>query len=492
MTRPGPDPRRRRTEVTPGNDAHSATTVVRRGSYSSGDTGRPLARSALWESGPWESGSRESTVTTETAHRDLTSERRHPDGPQPLRASWSPVPPDPGHRTRGDRHRPRAAKSSDRRAGADARSADPSAPASTRLGSGPASTDPPAHAESAGGEPPQGGRRIRRRSAVGWFFHRYGWRAYALPALVALTVVMIVQAFRPAATDPTAIDQQALSSPSVATTVTVQTVGPTTTVVSTAAAATAAAGAGAAAGGGAAGAAPSPASETVTTLATAPNPNGKFAAQIKAGALPPGGAFVPTGKGTWHMVKGTGKPVGKGPEKFTYSVEVEDGIQSGAADVEFAEAVDAALADPRSWIAGKQFTLQRVDSGTPSFQVSLTSQMTIRNPSLCGYGTPLEASCYNRTVGRVMINDARWTRGAVSFNGDLGLYRVYAINHEVGHALGFGHQICAENGGLAPVMMQQSFSTSNDDLHLLDPQAVPANHKECRFNAFPYPRGSGN
>lgn len=345
-------------------------------------------------------------------------------------------------------------------------------------------TDEPQAPADGGASPP--GRRIRRRSAVGWFFHRYGWRAYALPLLVALTVVVIVQAFRAPATITASDTDPAGTAPATVT------LGSTTTVVSTAppqtvSSATDASGAaGAASGAGV----PSPSPETNTTLSTAPNPNGKFASQVKAGALPPGGTFIPTGKGSWHVVKGTGKPVGTGPEKFTYSIEVEDGLQSAAADVEFGKAVDAALADQRSWIAGGQFTLQRVDSGTPSFRISLTSQMTIRSPSLCGFGTPLEASCYNRDVGRVMINDARWVRGAVSYNGDLGLYRVYAVNHEVGHALGYGHQVCSDNNGMAPVMMQQTFSTSNDDLHLLDPQAVAADHKVCRANPFPYPRGS--
>ena len=90
--------------------------------------------------------------------------------------------------------------------------------------------------------------------------------------------------------------------------------------------------------------------------------------------------------------------------------------------------------------------------------------MTVREG--CGYEFRLETSCYNPAYGadsqpRVFINEARWVRGAVPFQGDVGSYRQYLINHEVGHAIGYQrHEPCDENGGLAPVMMQQTFSTS--------------------------------
>ena len=80
----------------------------------------------------------------------------------------------------------------------------------------------------------------------------------------------------------------------------------------------------------------------------------------------------------------------------------------------------------------------------------------------CGYEIELETSCYNPIYGpdaepRVFINLARWVRGAVPFQGDIGSYRQYLINHEVGHAIGYQHhEPCDENGGLAPVMMQQT------------------------------------
>ncbi len=244
------------------------------------------------------------------------------------------------------------------------------------------------------------------------------------------------------------------------------------------------------------GTADDPAEAAATDQAAAPgavpdltirDADGHVAASIAAAALPAGPDFVAAGAGTWHVVPGTGPTHGTGPEAHTYSIEVEDGLQSADQDAAFASAVDAVLADPRSWIGGGQVSLTRIDSGDADFRIALTSQMTVRAGDQCGWDVPLEASCYNSYAGRVYINDARWVRGAMSFNGDIDSYRSYAVNHEVGHALGMRHEPCPATGQPAPVMMQQSWSTSDNDLALLDPQTIPPDGNVCVANPYPFP-----
>jgi hypothetical protein len=222
----------------------------------------------------------------------------------------------------------------------------------------------------------------------------------------------------------------------------------------------------------------------------------QFDANLPTGILPDGGPFTPAGAKTWHIVPGASSQVGEGTAKvFTYTVEVENGIDTTTfgGDEGFARMVTETLANPKSWTHNPQFAFTRIDGTAqvePDFRISLSSPMTVREG--CGYDIPLEASCYNPAYAdgqpRVFINEARWVRGAVPFQGDVGSYRQYLINHEVGHAIGYQrHESCAANGELAPIMMQQTFSTNNNDAARFDPGTVNPDGKACRFNPWPYP-----
>jgi hypothetical protein len=297
-------------------------------------------------------------------------------------------------------------------------------------------------------------RRWRKQSPIGRFVSTYGWRAYALPLLVILTAVVVYQTVTGTSVAPQAQED---TGP-------VQ--GP-------------------------------PTIGNVSTAIVGAPPKGltQFDVNLPTGILPDGGPFTEAGARTWHVVPGTAPQVGQGTTKvFTYSVEVEDGVDttSFGGDEGFARMVTETLANPKSWTHDPRFAFTRVDATSnvvPDFRVSLTSPMTVRDG--CGYDIPLEASCYNPAYDgqpRVFINEARWVRGAVPFQGDIGSYRQYVINHEVGHAIGYPrHEQCANNGELAPIMMQQTFSTANNDAARFDPGTVTADGKTCRFNPWPYP-----
>ena len=294
----------------------------------------------------------------------------------------------------------------------------------------------------------------RKQTWLGRFVSTYGWRAYALPVLVAITGVVIYQTVTgTGATEPVEASGPIQGPPTID--------APRTAIIG-----------------------------------APPKGMTQFDATLPTGVLPGGGPFTDAGAKTWHVVPGASDKVGEGTVKtFTYTIEVEDGLDTNTfgGDEAFARMVSETLANPKSWTHNPQFAFTRIDdvaSGQPDFRISLTSPMTVREG--CGYDIPIEASCFNPAYldeqPRVLVNEARWVRGAVPFQGDIGSYRQYLVNHEVGHAIGYQrHEPCGENGALAPVMMQQTFSTNNDDDARFDPESVKADGKTCRFNPWPYP-----
>lgn len=302
----------------------------------------------------------------------------------------------------------------------------------------------PTEADNGRARSPQ--RDAKKQSALGRFVSTYGWRAYALPVLLAVTVLVIVDAVRTGPVPPPSDPGFGDLNPAV----------------------------------------------VQSGIIGAPPGDGKFPADLPLGALPDGGEFAERGAGTWRIVPGTTPQVGHGTERvFRYTVEVEDGIDTTpfGGDAAVATMAETTLANPKSWTNDPRFGFQRIDTGQPDFRLSLTSRETTR--ASCGFEIPIDSSCYNASLGRVVLSEVRWVRGALAFDGDIGSYRQYLINHEVGHAIGYhAHQPCENNGGLAPIMMQQTFGTSNDDIASLDPHGVvPADGKTCRFNPWPYPRG---
>ncbi|MGH3718100.1 MAG: DUF3152 domain-containing protein [Pseudonocardiaceae bacterium] len=263
----------------------------------------------------------------------------------------------------------------------------------------------------------------------------YGWRIYALPILVVLTVLAVLDAAR---------------SPHVA-----------------------------------------PSNQAATSGAPGemliPNPVGGpgFAAAKASAELPGGGPFTVRGAGTWRVVPGAGAPIGTG-RLVTYTVEIEDGVELEGGPEGFAATVDSTLGNPKSWIGSGRYQFQRIDdSRVATLRISLTSQETTRR--LCGFQIPFDASCWKPQDHRVVINTARWARGAVAFQGNVVQYQQYAVNHEVGHGLGFGHIACDGPGRLAPVMMQQTWGVADDYLAALATDHVTADGLVCQPNAWPFP-----
>ncbi|GAA3153597.1 hypothetical protein GCM10010531_00690 [Blastococcus jejuensis] len=263
--------------------------------------------------------------------------------------------------------------------------------------------------------------RLRR------FVRRYGWRAYAVPFLTVATLLTLVDL---AVNDP-APASSISTAPSV-----VQTPAPT----------------------------PAP-----TPVAQASAPAAGDAGPTETAPVPAAGTYVELGAGSLSVVDGSSRVYGTGP-LTRFIVEVEHGIDvDGAA---FAEAVTLTLGDPRSWGAGGRMSFQRVGAaeaaaGEFDIRVALVSPGSMER--YCpGVGTGGYTSC--RYGDRAVINLARWATAVPHYDGDIATYRLYVVNHEVGHALGNGHRPCPGPGEVAPVMQQQTLRLDG-----------------CTKNAWPYP-----
>ncbi|WP_223776625.1 DUF3152 domain-containing protein [Streptomyces sp. 135] len=189
------------------------------------------------------------------------------------------------------------------------------------------------------------------------------------------------------------------------------------------------------------------------------------------------------GSGDFEVVPGFDKAPGKG-QLYRYRVDVEKGL--GLDGTLFAQAVHKTLNDDRSWAHDGGRAFQRISSGKPHFVITLASPGTTAEwCAKSGLDTTQDnVSCDSAATERVMINAFRWAQGAKTY-GDavkkkygsaIFPYRQMLINHEVGHRLGFNHTDCTEDGGLAPVMQQQTKFLNHDGI-------------KCKANPWAYPEG---
>jgi hypothetical protein len=286
------------------------------------------------------------------------------------------------------------------------------------------------HTNPAANRPP--GRKLGE--GLDALIRRHGWRAYALPILIVITIVTF--------TSELGHDHNHPPAPAVGT-------------------------------NSSARAASAPSGTSRVKVDT-----GSGAEVLPGDALPPGPAYTTQGKGTFTILKGISNPVGHG-RLVTYSIEVEDGVASVDTGA-FQRLIVDTLSDPRSWTGSGTLALQRVDAPDADVRIALTSSMTVRQ--ICGYDQKIETSCQQEWHGlnQVTLNVARWVRGDVQFGQDLTAYRHYMINHEFGHALGHTHSFACLPNGLAPVMMQQTIT-----LH----ENRGAGPRICQPNSWPYPPG---
>jgi hypothetical protein len=201
----------------------------------------------------------------------------------------------------------------------------------------------------------------------------------------------------------------------------------------------------------------------ISDAATSAGPSPSATASAPASPSPSASApevipasFPRSGPGTWRYAGDQGPVLGTAGKIQRFRVAMETNVPVDLAA--FAAKIDQTLGDPRSWIAGG-LRLQRVPGTAASdFTIYLATRSTSTRMCAAG-GTDTDSYASCRTVGKVILNLDRWYLSVpdyVNAKVPLEAYRSYMINHETGHQLGHGHELCPGAGRPAPVMEQQT------------------------------------
>lgn len=159
-----------------------------------------------------------------------------------------------------------------------------------------------------------------------------------------------------------------------------------------------------------------------------------------------------TSTGRFSRMSEGGPVRGTKGELVTYRVEVERG--SGVNVRSFAGAVDRTLSHPRGWTADGGYRFQRVTDEEPRVTIRLATPESV-DKACAEAGVRTEGFLSCRAGNVIHLNLNRWAVGVKAVR-DLGTYRHYLVNHEVGHVLGSQHEACPGKGEPAPVMQQQT------------------------------------
>ncbi|WP_350280103.1 DUF3152 domain-containing protein [Kribbella sp. HUAS MG21] len=160
--------------------------------------------------------------------------------------------------------------------------------------------------------------------------------------------------------------------------------------------------------------------------------------------------------------------IGTAGTLLRFQVGIERGI-AGIDPDEFARFVRATYGGSQGWASRGAWRFRQVGPETkPDFTLLLVTPHT--RDLICGSAPDRYTSC--RIGNFVVLNVARWVHGVPRYGAALTTYRHYMINHETGHRLGRGHELCPGPGRPAPVMQQQTLG-----LH------------GCTANAWPYLNG---
>jgi len=144
----------------------------------------------------------------------------------------------------------------------------------------------------------------------------------------------------------------------------------------------------------------------------------------------------------------------KDEEKFNYGIRIEPSL--GLDPLCIKNLLFLILNNDLGWknVANKSFQLTSAEDSDYIYIFASPD----KTDELCA---PIETnSIYScRNENNIVLNFFRWQEGAVDFKNDMETYRIYLINHETGHILGWSHVGCPKEGAVAPVMMQQSKGT---------------------------------